>query len=376
MVQDSTSLQKGDVVTRTTPEIPRVDSVSLGADLSSVDVNKTLRVASADTNRDRNIFPGIASDAAPFAIVDNGAVVAGEKKPLGQDVLDAAKVRSKQGYFQAADRLLGDDFTHNEKKQFTEALKKDWKKEHPNSSALSRGDELLTEKNRDAVLANIEDPALRNKIAARLNGGLKDVAAAPREEPDAKPKVRPVKPVKDAEVPVENPETKLKPKVNAQPTDLNSVPDGPIKSPFLYKYDVGDRFTGIASHYGKGFEGKQSASKMTFHSNEMTAASREFPFGTVLSVTNPATGKEVKVVVTDNGPFAGKKAERPDGTQTYNRVIDLSTRAQRELGNFGLGEMNFKVLYLPENAAWGKARRNIHGAQYDQMVKDVKRLSQ
>lgn len=61
--------------------------------------------------------------------------------------------------------------------------------------------------------------------------------------------------------------------------------------------------TGTASWYGKGFEGKLTASGYVFDSNQLTCASNEYPFGTVLKVTNNENKKSVLVVVTDRGGF-------------------------------------------------------------------------
>ena len=41
-----------------------------------------------------------------------------------------------------------------------------------------------------------------------------------------------------------------------------------------------------ASWYGKGFEGSLTASGYIYDSNQLTCASNEYPFGTVLKITN------------------------------------------------------------------------------------------
>lgn len=53
---------------------------------------------------------------------------------------------------------------------------------------------------------------------------------------------------------------------------------------------------------------------------KLTAAHRSLPFGTVLEVTNPASGLSVEVRINDRGPFVG------------DRVIDLSYAAARSIG--------------------------------------------
>lgn len=80
-----------------------------------------------------------------------------------------------------------------------------------------------------------------------------------------------------------------------------------------------------ASYYGKGFAGKPTANGETFNPEAMTAAHRTLPFGTVVKVTNAATGKSVNVTINDRGPFHG------------NREIDLSMGAAREIGMIASG---------------------------------------
>ena len=75
-----------------------------------------------------------------------------------------------------------------------------------------------------------------------------------------------------------------------------------------------------ASYYGKGFEGRPTASGERFDPESLTAAHRTLPFGTLVRVTNAITGKSVEVRINDRGPFHG------------NREIDLSTAAAREVG--------------------------------------------
>ena len=77
---------------------------------------------------------------------------------------------------------------------------------------------------------------------------------------------------------------------------------------------------GVASFYGKGFEGKPTASGETFNPHAMTAAHRTLPFGTCVHVEDTRTGRSVNVRVNDRGPYAG------------GRVIDLSEEAARALG--------------------------------------------
>jgi len=76
---------------------------------------------------------------------------------------------------------------------------------------------------------------------------------------------------------------------------------------------------GKASFYAKKFHGRRTASGERLHLDSLTCAHRNYPFGTMLQVYNPANGKKVIVRVTDRGPFI------------KGRIIDLSWRAAREL---------------------------------------------
>jgi rare lipoprotein A len=78
--------------------------------------------------------------------------------------------------------------------------------------------------------------------------------------------------------------------------------------------------TGKASWYGTNMKGKRTASGEKYDPKALTAASRKFPLGTELNVTNLNNDRNVIVTVNDRGPYSG------------NRVIDMSVAAAQELG--------------------------------------------
>lgn len=90
------------------------------------------------------------------------------------------------------------------------------------------------------------------------------------------------------------------------------------QSPALAKDQT--RFSGNVSYYGKGFDGRKTASGEKFDMNGMTCAHRTLPFGTKLLIEHPKTGKSVIVTVNDRGPFHGK------------RILDLARGAASKLG--------------------------------------------
>jgi len=86
------------------------------------------------------------------------------------------------------------------------------------------------------------------------------------------------------------------------------------------KAEIGYTFSGDASFYGKGFDGKKTASGEIFDKDDFTCAHRTLPFGTKLKVVRVKTGASVVVRVNDRGPYAKK------------RVLDLSEAAGKVLG--------------------------------------------
>ncbi len=76
---------------------------------------------------------------------------------------------------------------------------------------------------------------------------------------------------------------------------------------------------GKASYYGPGFHGQTTASGETFDQNELVAAHKKLPFGTLVEVTNLENGESVTVRINDRGPY------KP------GRIIDLSVEAARRI---------------------------------------------
>jgi len=93
---------------------------------------------------------------------------------------------------------------------------------------------------------------------------------------------------------------------------------------------------GIASWYGPGSDGSESASGETFNQNALTAAHRNLPFGTRVKVTNMNNGRSVVVRINDRGPFV------------RGRIIDLSTAAARGIGMMetGVAPVHLEILDL------------------------------
>lgn len=97
---------------------------------------------------------------------------------------------------------------------------------------------------------------------------------------------------------------------------------------------------GIASYYSYGFEGRKTASGDIFDKKALTAAHREFPFGTLLRITNLSNGRSVEVTVNDRGP-----ADK-------SRIIDLSEAAADEIGMVQGGTAKVRIDVLK----WGTSQ--------------------
>ena len=102
--------------------------------------------------------------------------------------------------------------------------------------------------------------------------------------------------------------------------------------------------TGLASYYGPGFHGEETASGEIFDQRAMTAAHRTLPLGALVRVTNLENGRRVVLRITDRGPY-GRNYRK--GT-----IIDVSKGAARRLGFIedGLVRVKVETLNLPDDA--------------------------
>lgn len=93
---------------------------------------------------------------------------------------------------------------------------------------------------------------------------------------------------------------------------------------------------GSASYYAAKFDGRRTASGERFDNDDMTAAHRTLPFGSLVRVTNPANGRSVVVRVNDRGPF------------TRGRLIDVSRAAAEELGMVARGHADVELALIAD----------------------------
>ena len=95
---------------------------------------------------------------------------------------------------------------------------------------------------------------------------------------------------------------------------------------------------GIASWYGPGFHGRQTASGERYDMHAMTAAHRTLPMPSLVKVTNLQNGRTAKLLINDRGPFHG------------NRILDVSKKASEILGFQSQGTTKVRVQILPRES--------------------------
>jgi len=107
--------------------------------------------------------------------------------------------------------------------------------------------------------------------------------------------------------------------------DLNNNP--------IEKSEIKSGFeeVGLASWYGKDFDGKKTSSGEIFDSNKLTAAHPTLPLPSTVIITNLDNGKSIVVRVNDRGPVDKK------------RIIDVSKKAAILLGFRDKGIAKVKI---------------------------------
>jgi rare lipoprotein A (peptidoglycan hydrolase) len=95
---------------------------------------------------------------------------------------------------------------------------------------------------------------------------------------------------------------------------------------------------GIASWYGRHWQGRRTASGARFDDQALTAASLSLPLATRARVTNLRNGESVDVVVNDRGPYH------------RDRIIDLSARAAQVIGmkRCGIAPVLVQAVLVPQ----------------------------
>ncbi|WP_420458636.1 septal ring lytic transglycosylase RlpA family protein [Neolewinella sp.] len=121
---------------------------------------------------------------------------------------------------------------------------------------------------------------------------------------------------------------------------------------------LAQRTEGLASYYADRLHDQPTSTGEIYDKTDFTAASKDYPYNTVLEVTNVVSGARVKVRVNDCGPY------HPD------RIIDLSRAAARKVGvlRSGTAKVQLRVVKMGEGgpacerSAWAEEERAQNAA--------------
>lgn len=98
----------------------------------------------------------------------------------------------------------------------------------------------------------------------------------------------------------------------------------------------GQQLLGKASYYADRFHGRPTSTGEAYNKDAFTAASKDFPVGTIIRVRNVANEKVTQVRINDCGPHSG------------GRIIDLSkaAAAQIDLLRAGIAVVELEILSM------------------------------
>ena len=117
-------------------------------------------------------------------------------------------------------------------------------------------------------------------------------------------------------------------------SDTSALPGEQTQAPLAA--DVPWKQRGLASWYGKRFNGRRTASGERFSAGGFTAAHRTLPIPSYVRVRRVDRGDEVIVRINDRGPFHSA------------RVLDLSYAAAHKLGIVAMGSAEVELELLTE----------------------------
>jgi hypothetical protein len=103
-----------------------------------------------------------------------------------------------------------------------------------------------------------------------------------------------------------------------------------------------DAISGRATYYSDSLAGNRTANGEVYNPRELTAASRDLPFGTIVRVIREDNGLSVVLRINDRGPFGDSE-----------KILDLSKAAARKLDMLRVGVVDVRVEIL----AYGKKKK-------------------
>ena len=95
---------------------------------------------------------------------------------------------------------------------------------------------------------------------------------------------------------------------------------------------------GLATWYTAPYKGRKAANGQVFDDNNLTAAHRTLPMGSLIVVTNLKTGQSSAMRISDRGPFV------------EGRIIDLTIASAKATGVYrgGLAQVRIDVYQTPK----------------------------
>ncbi|MBW1959894.1 MAG: septal ring lytic transglycosylase RlpA family protein [Deltaproteobacteria bacterium] len=109
---------------------------------------------------------------------------------------------------------------------------------------------------------------------------------------------------------------------------------------------TGFKQRGIASWYGKEFQGRKTANGEIYDMYAMTGAHKTLPLGTYVRVRNLKNNRTVEVRINDRGPFV------------RGRIIDLSYTAAKKIDIVGPGTAPVEVVALGRAVSGSGSKRS------------------
>jgi len=124
---------------------------------------------------------------------------------------------------------------------------------------------------------------------------------------------------------------------------------------------VQHQMSGIATHYGCGWNGRVGASGIVVNCHDPTAAHKTLPFGTIVRVTNnnpkhPKYGQSTVVIIFDRGP------------QAKSRCIDMMPYSLWSITQHKAGGVRVKLEIVSSKYACksnGCLARELHTKRID-----------
>lgn len=131
----------------------------------------------------------------------------------------------------------------------------------------------------------------------------------------------------------------------SQPAAVQPAVPGPAVVPalnadeeFVETHQPISTQTGVASWYGPPYHNRVGANGEIYNENQLSAAHRTLPMGSLIRVVNLKTGQSAVMRITDRGPFVA------------GRILDLSVAAAKAVGLWraGVGEVRIDVFSTPK----------------------------